>query len=176
MGVPEREADGDVARMLTMLLNHTREQGSSAVLYKRDRSNAHGTVDLVGMAHLLQEAGVDLPEARWCLCYVQWVQIYSVTAAGTTRAWRVRVGAFWGRPRGRGYTCTKKYNTWRPAYTGILSVWNDGVELAFDRERYLGDAIVPAATEETLVAMLSQQDAVAPKFKVRHIPSKEEYL
>ena len=33
-----------------------------------------------------------------------------------------------------------------------------------------------AATEETLVAMLSQQDAVAPKFRVRHVPSNEEYL
>ena len=36
---------GDVARMLTMLLDHTPEQGSSVVLCKRDRSNAYGTVD-----------------------------------------------------------------------------------------------------------------------------------
>ena len=47
---------------------------------------------------------------------------------------------------------------------------------AFDTERYSDDAVVPAATEETLVAMLSQQDAGAPKFRVRHVPSKEEYL
>ena len=61
-------------------------------------------------------------------------------------------------------------------HTGIPSAWNDGVELAFDTERYLDDAVVPAATEEALVAMLSQQDAVAPKFRVQHVPSKEEYL
>ena len=40
--------------MLTMLLDHTREQGSRVVLYKRDHSNAYGTVDLVGVAHLLR--------------------------------------------------------------------------------------------------------------------------
>ena len=61
-------------------------------------------------------------------------------------------------------------------HTGILSVWNDGLELAFNTERYSDDAIVPAATEEALVAMLSQQDAMAPKFTIRHVPSKEEYL
>ena len=55
-------------------------------------------------------------------------------------------------------------------------MWNDGVELAFDTEQYSDDAVVPAATEEALVAMLSQQDAVALKFRVRHVPSKEEYL
>ena len=36
--------------------------------------------------------------------------------------------------------------------------------------------MMPAATEESPVAMLSHQDAVAPKFRVRHVPSKEEYL
>ena len=63
-----------------------------------------------------------------------------------------------------------------PGHTGIPSVWNNGVELAFDTERYSDDAVVPAATEEALLAMLSQQDTVAPKFRVRHVPSKEEYL
>ena len=61
-------------------------------------------------------------------------------------------------------------------HTNIPSVWDDGVELAFNTERYSHDAVVPAATEETLVAMPSQQDAVAPNFRVRHVPSKEEYL
>ena len=63
-----------------------------------------------------------------------------------------------------------------PRHTGIPRVWNDGVELAFDTERYSDDAVVPVAAEEALVAMLSQQDAVAPKFRVRHVPTKEEYL
>ena len=56
------------------------------VLYKRDRSNTYGTVNLAGVAHLLQEAGVDPPKARWYQRYVQWAQIVSVTAAGTARA------------------------------------------------------------------------------------------
>ena len=56
---------GDVARMPTMLLNDTREQGSSVVLYKRDRTNGYGTLDLAGVAHLLQKVGLDPPKARW---------------------------------------------------------------------------------------------------------------
>ena len=75
-----------MARMLTMLLDHTREQSGRVVLYKRDRSNVYGTVDLAGVAHLLREAGVDPPKARWYQRYVQWAQIVSATAAGTTRA------------------------------------------------------------------------------------------
>ena len=50
------------------------------------------------------------------------------------------------------------------------------MELAFDTERYSDDIVVRAATEETPVVMLGQQDTVAPKFRVRHVPSKEEYL
>ena len=39
-----------MARMLAMLLDDKREQGSSVVLYKRDRTNAYGTVDFPGVA------------------------------------------------------------------------------------------------------------------------------
>ena len=46
----------------------------------------------------------------------------------------------------------------------------------FDTARYSDDAVVPAASEETPVANLIQQDAVAPRFRVRHVASKEEYL
>ena len=52
------------------MLDHTREQGSSVVVDKRDRSNTYGTVDLAAVAHLLQHAGVDLPKARWYQRYV----------------------------------------------------------------------------------------------------------
>ena len=55
---------GDVACMLTMLLDHTRK-GSIVVLYNRGRSNTCGMVDLADVAHLLQEVGVDPPKARW---------------------------------------------------------------------------------------------------------------
>ena len=170
---------GDVARMLTMLLNHTRELGSSVVLYKRDRNNTYNTVDLERVAHLVQEAGVEPPKARWYQRYVQCAKIDSMTAAGTTRAWRFRVGVFQGSPLGPGvylYQEVQYMEAMGPGHTGILSVWNDGVELAFGTERYSDEAVVPAATKVALVAMLSQQDALARKFRVRHVPSKEEYL
>ena len=55
-----------MACMLTMLLDHTREQDSSVqVLHKQDRSAAYGTVDFAGVAHLLREVWVDPPTARW---------------------------------------------------------------------------------------------------------------
>ena len=168
-----------MARMPTMLLDHTREQGSNVVLYKRDRNNAYGTVDLAGVVHLLQEAGVGPPKAHWYPRYVQWAQLVSVTAAGTTRAWQFRVGVFQGSPLGPRvwlYQEVQYMEAVGPAHTGIPSVWNNGVEFAFDTERFSDDAVVPAAAEEALVAMLRQQDAVAPKFKVHHVPSKEEYL
>ena len=170
---------GDVACMLTMLLDHTREQGSSMVVYKLDLSNAYSTVDLAEVAHLLQEAGVDPPKARWYQRYVQWAQIVSVTAASTTRARRFRVGVFQGSPLGPRvylYQEVRYMEAVGPGHTGTPSVWNDGVELAFNTERYSDDAVVLATTEEALVAMLSQQDAVASNFRVRHVPSKEEYL
>ena len=49
--------------MLTMLLDHAREHGSSAVLYKRYHINEYGRLDLAGVAHLLQEVRVYPPKA-----------------------------------------------------------------------------------------------------------------
>ena len=63
-----------------------------------------------------------------------------------------------------------------PGRTGLPSVWNNGVEYTFDTERYSDDAVVPAASERALVETLERQDTIAPKYKVRHVPSKEEYL
>ena len=50
------------------------------------------------------------------------------------------------------------------------------MEFALHMERYSDDAVVAATSEETLVAVLSEQDAAAPRFRVCHVPSKEEYL
>ena len=75
-----------VASLVTMTIEHVEEQGDTVIVYKRDRSNAFGTVDLNGVAHLLQEAGVPPPEARWYQRYVRWARIVSITAAGLTRA------------------------------------------------------------------------------------------
>ena len=106
-------------------------------------------------------------------------QIVSVMAAGTTRAWRFRVEVFQGSPLGPG-VCLYQGVHYMAAvglgHTGIPSVSNNGVEFAFDMERYSEDAVVPAATQQALVAMLNQQDVVAPRFRVRHVPPKEEYL
>ena len=51
-------------------------------------------------------------------------------------------------------------------HTGIPSVWNNGVELAFETEWYSDDVVVLAVSEEPLVAMLSRQDTIAPGFQV----------
>ena len=64
----------------------------------------------------------------------------------------------------------------RPGHTSIPSVWNISIELTFDTEWYSDDAIVLAASEETLMAILSQQYAVVLRFKVRPVPWKQEYL
>ena len=78
---------------------------------------------------------MDLPKARWYQRYVKWAQIVSVTAAGTTRARRFRVGGFQGSPPGPRvylYQEVQYMEAVGPGHTGILSVWNNGVELAFD--------------------------------------------
>ena len=170
---------GDVARMQTMLQDHVREQRGDVVLYKRDRSNAYGTVDLSGIAFLLQTAGVDPPKARWYQRYVTWARIITVTGAGTTRAWAFKVGVFQGSPLGPRvylYQEVEYMAEVGPGRTDLPSVWSNGVEYAFDTERYSDDAVVPAATERAPVETLERQDAIAPKYRVRHVPSKEEYL
>ena len=43
-----------------------------------------------------------------------------------------------------------------PRCTDIPNVWSNGMEYAFDTERYLDNAAVPASTEEALPETLSQ--------------------
>ena len=50
---------------MAMILDETRETTGCATLYKRDRSNAYGKVDLSGVAYLLRREGVQ-PEATSC--------------------------------------------------------------------------------------------------------------
>ena len=59
-----------------------------------------------------------------------------------------------------------------PGRTDLPSVWINGVECALDKERYSDDAVVL----EALVETPEQQDAVAPRYRVRHVPAKEAYL
>ena len=102
-----------------------------------------------------------------------------MTGAGTTRAWSFAVGVFQGSPLGpRVYLYQEVADMAEvgPGRTDLPSVWNQGIEYAFDTERYSDDAVVPVATEEALVETLGRQDAIAPKYRVRHVPSKEEYL
>ena len=44
-----------------------------------------------------------------------------------------------------------------------------------DAERYSDDAAVLAANEGHLVQILVKQDVAAPRFRVRHVPTQEEY-
>ena len=43
-------------------------------------------------------------------------------------------------------------------------------------ERYSDDAVVVGVTKEAVVWQLRRQDHVAPRYKVCHVPEKEEYL
>ena len=116
------------------------------------------TMDWAGVAHIVQEAGVDPPKTRCYERYVQWAKIVSVTATGTTKAWRFQVEVFHGSPRWPRvylYQEVQYMKAVGPGHTVIPSVWNDGVELAFSTEQYSDDAVVPAATEEVLVTMLT---------------------
>ena len=55
----------DEAHMMTMPTDHTKERISNVIPYKREHSNAHGTVDLTGVAHLLMDVGVRVGKAQW---------------------------------------------------------------------------------------------------------------
>ena len=63
-----------------------------------------------------------------------------------------------------------------PGHTVVPRVWNSGVEFPFQTQWHLDHAVLPAASAEALVAMLNQQDTLAPRFMVRHVPLKQEYV
>ena len=42
-----------------------------------------------------------------------------------------------------------------------------------DTQRYFEDAMVTAALEEALVETVERQDAVAPKYRLCHVPATE---
>ena len=52
-----------------------------------------------------------------------------------------------------------------PGHTGIPSVWNNGVEFAFDREQYSDDAVMPARPKRRWWRCSASK-----------MPLKEEYL
>ena len=87
MGVPTKTI-GEVARMQTMLLDSTRATGGAIVLYKRDRSNAYGTVDLGEGALLLRRLAWSRLKGQRFHRQVQWARIITVTGVGSTRVWR----------------------------------------------------------------------------------------
>ena len=60
--------------------------------------------------------------------------------------------------------------------TGIPDVQLRQGVMHFEAEKYSDHAAVLAADEEHLIPILLEQDAAAPKYRVRHVPSKEEYL
>ena len=68
------------------------------MLCKRDKSNAHRTVDLFGVAYLLRHEGIQPQAARWYQRYMQKVRVISITAGGVSQAWRFKIRVFQGSP------------------------------------------------------------------------------
>ena len=89
---------GEAARLIAMILDEAPETSERATLCKRDRSSAYGTVDLSGVAFLLQREGVQPQAARWYQQYLPQVRVVSVTAVGMSRTWRFKISVFRGSP------------------------------------------------------------------------------
>ena len=170
---------GKAARLMAMILDEARETTGRATLYKRDRSNAYGTVDLSGVACLLRCEGVQPQAARWYQGYLQQVRVISIMAAGVSRVWRFKIGVFQGSPLSpRVYLYREKIYMEAvgqedtrfppsPTSTGKFRAAT---------ERYSDDAVEVGVSEQFVVQQLRQQDEVAPRYRVRHVPVKEEYL
>ena len=84
--------------LMAMILDEARETTSRATLYKRERSNAYGTMDLLGVVYLLRREGVQPKAARLCPRYLQQVPVISITVAGVSRAWLFKIGVFQASP------------------------------------------------------------------------------
>ena len=170
---------GEAARLMAMILDEARETTGRATLYKRDRSNAYGTVDLSGVAYLLRRQGVQPQAARWYRRYLQQVRAISITAAGVSRAWRFKIGLFQGSPLSpRVYLYQEKVymEAVGPEDRGFPPFPTSTGQFWVATEHYSDDAVVVGVTEEFMVWQLRRYDEVAPRYRVCHVLEKEEYL
>ena len=63
-----------------------------------------------------------------------------------------------------------------PEDTGFPSFPTSTGKLRAATERYSNDAVMVGVTEEFVVRQLRRQDEGALRYRVRHVPEKEEYL
>ena len=164
---------------MAMILDKARETTGQATLYKRDTSNAYGTVDPSGVAYLGRREGVQLPAAKWYQTYLQPVRVISITAAGVSRAWKFKIGVFQGSPLSpRVYMYQEKIymEAVGPEDTGFPPFPTSTGKFRAATEPYSDDAVVVGVTEEFVVRQLRRQDEVAPRYRVLHVLEKEEYL
>ena len=160
-----------------MIMDEARETTGRVTLYKRDRSNAYGTADLSGVAYLLRREGVQPQAASRYERYLQQVRV--ITAARVSRAWRFKIVVFQGSllsPRVCVYQETVYMGAMGPEDTGFPPFPMSTGKFRAATERYSNDAVVVAVTEEFLVRQLRRQDEAAPRYRVHHVPQKEEYL
>ena len=98
---------------MAMIVDEARESSSRATSYKRDRSNAYGTLDLSGLAYLLIREGVQPQVARWYQRYRQQVRVISIMVSGLSGLGCSRSGSSKAALGVRGCTCIRRRSTWR---------------------------------------------------------------
>ena len=107
------------------------------------------------------------------------MRVISIMAAGVSRAWRFKIGVFQGSPLSpRVYLYQEKIymEAVGPEDTGCPPIPTSTGKFRAATERYTDNAVVVGVTEEFVVRELHRQDEVAPRYRVRHVPEKEEYL
>ena len=107
------------------------------------------------------------------------MRVISITAAGVSRAWRFKIGVFQGsplNPRVYLYQVKTYMEAVGPEDTRFPPCPTSTGKFRAATERYSDDAAVVGVTEEFVVRQLRGQDEVAPRYRVRHVPEKEEYL
>ena len=81
-----------------MIVDKVRETNNRAILCKRDKSNAYGTMHLSGVVYLLKREWVNTQAARWYQRDLQQVRVISITAPGVSRARRFKIAVFQASP------------------------------------------------------------------------------
>ena len=107
------------------------------------------------------------------------MRVISITAAGVSRAWKFKIGVFQGSslsPRVHLYQEKIYMEVVGPENIGFLPFPTGTGKLGVATERYSDNAVVVGVTEEAVVRQLRRQDEVAPRYRVRHVPEKEEYF
>ena len=105
------------------------------------------------------------------------MRVISITAAGVSRVWRFNTGEFQGSPLSPWVYLYQEDiymvavgmedTGFPPFLAGMGKFWAA-------TERLSNDAVVVGVAEQPVVRQLRRQDEVAPRYRVRHVPHKEE--